>query len=148
MSQAADAFYRTVFDAPGGPEALAPRMSISAQVLRNKANPHSTTNHPTLTDIERAMAFTNDYQVLHALAASTGHVCVKVDSAASASDMAVLEHIAQVWSASGDVGRAVNETLADGRVEKHEVAQVKKAIYRTMRTLLELQDRLEGMAEK
>jgi len=148
MTTAADAFYRTVKDYPGGMESLAVRMGMNPQVLRNKANPNIATNHPTLSDVEKIMDLTGDYQVLDALAMSTGHVLIKVESNATPSDMAVLEMVTQVWAANGDVGAAVNETLADGRVELHEVAAVRKAIYRTQQALFELLSRLEGMAEK
>lgn len=144
----ADAFHRTVFDSPGGPESLAPRLGISAQVLRNKANPNIVTNHPTLSDVERVMMFTGDYQVLIELAANLGHTCHRVGDIAPASDMAVLELIAKVWSTNGEVGAAVNQTLADGRVEQHELAHVRQAVYRTTSALMEMLARLEGMAEK
>lgn len=143
-----DAFFQTVSDAPGGAESLAPRMGMSAQILRNKANLHSTTNVASGRDWHRAMVLTGDFRVLHALAADLGFVCFKQDDTAPASDMAVLELIAKVWAANGDVGSAINQTLADGRVEKHEVAHVRQAVYRTTSALMEMLSRLEGMAEK
>lgn len=143
-----DAFYATVFDSPGGPESLAPRLGMSAQVLRNKANPNIETNHPTLRDIRRAMSITGDLGVLHALAQEQSHVCIPVESDGQASDMAVLELIARVWQTNGCVGTAVNETLADGRVEKHEIDKVADQVHRTVTALHELLGRLKGMAEK
>lgn len=143
-----DAFYSTVFDSPGGTESLAPRLGMSAQVLRNKANPNIETNHPTLRDVRRAMSITGNVSVLHALAQEQGYVCIPVDSADQASDMAVLELIARVWQTNGSVGAAVNETLEDGRVERHEVAKVGEQIHRTVTALHELLSRLKGMAEK
>lgn len=144
----ADAFHRTVFDAPGGAESLAPRLGMSAQVLRNKANPNIPTNHPTLSDIERVMMFTGDYQVLIELAANLGHACHKVSDTTPACDMAVLELVTKVWVTNGDVGSAVTETLADGRVEKHELVKVRQSVYRTTSALMEMLSRLEGMVEK
>ncbi|TXG78922.1 hypothetical protein E6Q11_00085 [Candidatus Dojkabacteria bacterium] len=144
---AADAFYRTVKNAPGGYDSLAPRMGISAQLLRNKANPNVATNHPYLSDIEQVMTLTGDLSVLHALAKEQNCVVVPIESAVSASDMAVLELVAKVWSTNGDVGSAVNSTLADGRVEHHEVEQVAEAIHRTVTALHEMLARLKGMEE-
>lgn len=142
-----DAFYSTVHDAPGGAEALASRMGMRYGVLLNKANPNNPANVPSLAETDRAMALTGDYRVLHALAENHGHVCVKVDSDAPASDLAVLELVTQVWSANGNVGAAVEATLADGRVEAHEIKHVRAAIYRTQHALLAMLSRLEGMAE-
>lgn len=144
----ADAFHRTVHAAAGGCEALAVRLGMSAQVLRNKANPNSATNKPMLEDVDRVMALTNDYQVLHALAANHGYVCVHVGDNASACDMAVLETVTMIWAASGDVGTEVHTALADGRIEAHEVEKVNAAVFRMHRALEQMRTRVAGMAEK
>lgn len=142
-----DAFYRSVHDYPGGCESLAPRMGMSPAVLRNKANPHSTTNIPSLRDADAVMAITGDYSVLHELAANHGHVCIKVDADAPAGDLAVLELVTRVWAANGDVGHCVDEALADGRVDRRELERVRGAIYRTQQAMHSMLARLEDMAE-
>lgn len=143
-----DAFYQTVHSAEGGVEALAVRMGMSAAILRNKANVHSVTNKPMLDDADRAMGFTGNHAVLHALAQNHGYVCFKVGDDASASDMAVLELVTQVWTTNGEVGAEVNKSLADGRVDAGEVARVRAAVYRAQKALLEVVARLDGMAQK
>ncbi|TWI65187.1 phage regulatory protein CII [Pseudoduganella lurida] len=143
-----DAFYRTVHDAVGGCEALAVRLGMSAQILRNKANPNNPANRVLLEDVDQVMGITGDIRVLHALAANHGHVCVRTDPAASASDLAVLELVVQVMTGNGDVGAEVNRTLADGRVERHEIEAVEAAVYRTNQAMQQLVERLKGMAEK
>ncbi|WP_341772648.1 phage regulatory CII family protein, partial [Burkholderia pseudomallei] len=40
-----DAAYAVVHDYPGGSESLAPRLGMSAAVLRNKVNPNNATHH-------------------------------------------------------------------------------------------------------
>ncbi len=143
-----DAFHSTVHGAAGGCEALAVRLGMSPAILRNKANPNLATNKPMLDDIDRIMGITGDHRVLHALAANHGYVCVRVDDSHSASDMAILELITQVWSANGDVGAEVNRALADGRIEPHEIRLIKESIFRANRAMQEMLSRLEGMAEK
>lgn len=143
-----DAFNLTVHAYPGGAAALATRLDMSASLLRNKACPNNRTNVINLDDADRVMALTGDHGVLHALAKSHGFVCVKVEETATASDMAVLELVTQVWSTNGEVGAEVNRTLADGIVEAHEVERVRAAVYRTQRALLEVVARLDGMTEK
>jgi hypothetical protein len=143
-----DAFHLTVHGAAGGCEALAARMQMGAQVLRNKANPNSTTNKPTLEEVDRVMGLTGEHAVLHALARNHGYVCVRVETDASSSDVAVLELVTKVWSASGEVGAEVHATLADGIVEQHEITRVEAAVYRVVRALNEMTSRLRGMAEK
>ena len=143
-----DAFQATVFDAPGGPESLAPRLGMSAQILRNKANAYSTTNVAAGRDWDRVMGLTGDFRVLHALAKNHGFVCYEVDQSLCVSDMAILELVTKVWTTNGDVGAAVNSTLADGKVEQHELAVVRDAVYRLHQATMEMLSRLEGMAEK
>lgn len=149
----ADAAYHTVHDYPGGCESLAPRMRtlegkpMSVAVLRNKLNPHSSTNVLSLREADDIMALTGDYRMLDALAETHGHVCVKVANDTPASDMAVLELVTHVWCANGDVGKEVERTLADGRVEAREIKRVRAAIYRTQQALNAMLMRLEDMAE-
>jgi hypothetical protein len=142
-----DAFYRAVHGAAGGCEALAVRMGMSAAVLRNKANPNAVSNVVTLQDADRVMALTGDHGVLHALAANHGYVCVRAGGDVESSDVALLEIVAHIWATNGDVGKAVHEALADGRIERHEVERIKELVFRANRTMHELVARLDGMAE-
>lgn len=142
-----DAFHRTVHEAPGGCEALAVRLGYTAGLLRNKANPNSTTNVLTMDDASRVMEITENYDVLHALARQHGFVCTKIDEQ-PASDMAVLESVTDIWKSLGEVGTQVHTALADGRVDQHEVRNIEKAIYVSIRPMMELLARLNGMADK
>ena len=143
-----DAFFNTVHDYPGGAESLAPRMGMSPAILRNKADQNKEHNKPLLVDADKIMSITGDYRILDALAANHGRVCVEIPADADASDMAVLEVVTKVWQSNGDVGSAVHKTLEDGKVEKHELAKVRTAIYRQQKALNEMLMRLEGMAEQ
>jgi len=143
-----DAFHNTVHGAPGGCEAIAPRMGMSVGILRNKANPNSATNKPTLDEADRLMGVTGVHDILHALAANHGYVCVRVEEGASAADMAVLEMVTQVWQTNGEVGAEVNQALTDGRITRAEVDRVREAVRRAERALESVVARLEGMAER
>ncbi len=143
-----DAFHQTVHGFAGGCEALAVRLGMQATILRNKANPNSAANKPMLDDADRVMGITGDHRILHALALNHGYVCIKVEVEGSASDMAVLECITDMWATNGEVGAEVRRTLADGRVEQHEVVKVREAVYKAQRALEQMVARLNGMAEK
>lgn len=142
-----DAFHHTVHNYPGGPEALAPRLGMSAQVLRNKANVNSTTNKPTLDEAARVMTLADDFSILHAMAEANGFVLTKLDDQ-PASDMAVLENVTNIWQRMGDLAAEVQKTLADGRVEPHEVDACGAAAFKAVRPILQLIDTLDGMSEK
>lgn len=142
-----DAFYQTVHNAPGGAEAIAGRLGMSAQVLRNKANPNSATNKPTLDDADRLMGITGDFSILHALAEQHGFVLTRLDDQ-PASDMAVLENVTNIWQRLGELATAVHKTLEDGRVDAHEVDACSGAAFKAIRPILQLIETLDGMSEK
>ncbi|MEC9482548.1 MAG: phage regulatory CII family protein [Halomonas sp.] len=141
-----DAFYQTVHDHPGSAESLAPRMGMSAAVLRNKANPNNEYNKPTLGDVDKAMALTGDYRVLDALAANHGGIFVRMDKCEATTGVGLLGQITHVWSVEGDVGRCIEEMLDDGRIEPHELERVKEAVYHLQQSLAELVQSFEGAA--
>ena len=130
-----DAFHRTVHGAPGGCESLAVRLGMSPVILRNKANPNSTTNKPMLDDVDRVMGLTGDYQLLHALAQVHGFVCVPINPETNPDGMALIRLIGAVWQTEGEVGAELNAALEDGRVTKAELAQVTCAVKRCERAL-------------
>jgi hypothetical protein len=142
-----DAFHQTVHSAPGGCESIAPRMGMSAQVLRNKANPNSATNKPTLDDADRLMGLTGDYRLLFALAQNHGFTCTKIDEQPS-SDMAVLESVTDIWAKLGQLGAEVHKAMADGRIEAHEVKAIETLTFAAFRPMMQLVDRVNSMAEK
>jgi hypothetical protein len=141
-----DAFHQTVHSAPGGCESIAPRMGMSAAILRNKANPNSATNKPTLDDADRLMGVTGDFSILHALAQNHGFVCTRVDEQ-PAGDMAVLESVTDIWQHLGAFGAEVHKALADGRIEPHEVRAIESAAFTMFRPVMQLLARVNGMAE-
>ena len=143
---AKDAFHQTVHAAPGGCAALAVRLNMSPTILRNKANPNNPANVVTIDDVDRVMELTGDYSVLHALARQHGFVCTKIDEQ-PASDMAVLESVTDIWQSLGQVGTQVHTALADGRIDRHEVQSIEKAIFVSIRPMMELLARLNGMAQ-
>lgn len=141
-----DAFHRTVHEAPGGCEALAVRMGYTAGLLRNKANPNSTTNVLTMDDASRVMELTGCHDVLHALARQHGFVCTRIDEQ-PASDMAVLESVTGLWEKLGAFGGEIHQALADGRVDQHEVARIDQALFLVFQLAMQLRARVNGMAE-
>lgn len=143
-----DAFHATVHDAPGGCEALAVRMGMSSAILRNKANVNQPANKPTLEDVDCVMRLTGDLRVLDALAANHRRVCVEVEDAGSASDLAVLEIMTKVWCANGDFGAEVNRALEDGRIDRSELERIRERVMAADRAMHQLVARLEGMTEK
>lgn len=141
-----DAFYKTVHDFPGGCEALAQRLGYTAGLLRNKANPNSTSNVLTVDDASRVMELTGNYEFLDALCRQHGFVCTKLDEAPPC-DMAVLESVTGLWAALGGFGSEIHQALADGQVDAKEVAAVDKKMFAVLQEAMQLRSRFKGMAQ-
>lgn len=141
-----DAMHHTVHDYPGGSESLGPRMNIVAAVLRNKVNPNSTSHHLTLIEADRLMTMTGDHRILEALAQHHGYVLVPVDFDQPASDLAILELVTRVWRTNGDVGKAVDEALCDGKITSKELEHIQDTITQVEQAMHTMLARLKELA--
>lgn len=152
MSDLRIAVHRAARKFNGGIEALAaalssPDLQVKPQILRNQLVGNER-HFLSLDRAEEIVDLCDSDELAHAAAQQRGGVFLKLpDVDAASGDLAVLEMITHVWRAGGEVGRAVDETLADHVVERAEVAKVRQAIYRQQQTLMAMLSRLEGMAE-
>ncbi|MGL6245685.1 phage regulatory CII family protein [Pseudomonas sp.] len=152
MSDLLIAVNRAASKFKGGKEALAAALSspdhqVKPQILRNQLVGNER-HFLSLDRAEEIIDLCDSDELAHAAARQRGGVFVKLPTdGAPAGDLAVLELVTHVWRANGDVGRAVDEALADGRVDEAELADVKAAIYRVQQTMVAMLGRLEGMAE-
>ncbi|SDV47930.1 phage regulatory CII family protein [Chitinasiproducens palmae] len=143
----ADATHAMVHDYAGGSESLAPRIGMSPAVLRNKVNPNNATHHLTVAELDRLIGVTGDVRPLRALVHQHGYVMIPVSADGCAADLDVVEHLAVLMVRQGAVGKSVYETLADGRVEQHEVDHVKRNALAVSEALQHLVAALQGMSE-
>lgn len=143
-----DTAHAVAHDYEGGCESLAPRMGVSAQVLRNKVNPNIATHHLTLAEAVRMTDLANDRRILEAWARQLGLAVIEIPQADNCADGDVIEMMSESWLTHGEIGRAINDTFADGRVEMHEVRRIRDAIWTHLSKLFGLSGRIEGMAEK
>jgi len=152
MSDLRLAVHRAARGFKGGIEALAAAMSspehaVKPQILRNQLAGNER-HGLHLETAEAIVDLCDSDELAHAAAQQRGGVFLKLPDVDTASgDLAVLEMITHVWRAGGEVGRAVDETLADHVVEVSEVAKVRQAIYRQQQTLMAMLARLEEMAQ-
>ncbi|MGL0786562.1 phage regulatory CII family protein [Xanthomonas translucens] len=116
-----DAAHKTVHAYPGGSESLAPRIGMSAAVLRNKVNPNNTTHHLTLAEASEVMGVTGDDRILHALAAQHGYTLQRVDTPTTGS---LLTALLSASSAKGKLAEIINEALTDGRITPNEANDI------------------------
>ncbi|MCM2537688.1 phage regulatory CII family protein [Burkholderia glumae] len=142
-----DAAHKVIHGYPGGCESLAPRLGMAPQVLRNKANPNTESHHLTLMNVVVATELTDDDLILKTWARERGYLLVKMPTAESCSDGEVVELMAKTWETNGDIGREVNKTLEDGRVEAHEVAKIERSAWDHFSAVVGLVGRIRGMVE-
>lgn len=143
-----DAAHALALEYDGGCESLAPRIGMSAHVLRNKVNPNNKTHHLTLAEAVRMSVLTKDRRIVEAFAREMGLVCIELPEPENCADADVIEMMAKTWETNGDVGREVNAIFADGRVEQHEIPGLKNRALKHVRTVLGLVSRIAGMAER
>lgn len=152
MSELRNAVWHAAKNFRGGIEAMAAALStvsrkVNPQTLRNQLCGNER-HHLHIDDAEAIIDLCDSDELAHAAARQRGGVFLKLPSdSIPASDLAVLELVTHVWRANGDVGKAVDETLSDGRVEKHEIQAVRLAIYKQQAAMMEMLQRLEAMSE-
>lgn len=146
MSLLRSAVHRAGRSFRGGIEHLALDLKKNPGVLRNQLS-GSDRHNLSIVDAETIIDLCDSDELAHAAAQQRGGVFVKLpeDEALAACDLAVLELVTHVWRANGDVGTAVDDALADGRVEHWELAKVRAAIYRTQQAMTAMLMRMEGM---
>lgn len=116
-----DAAHKTVHAYPGGSESLAPRIGMSAAVLRNKVNTNNTTHHLTLAEASEIMGVTGDDRILHALASEHGYTLQRADSPVHGTVIAALLAAA---SLKGKLASIVAEALQDERITPNEAREI------------------------
>ncbi|WP_288431799.1 phage regulatory CII family protein [uncultured Stenotrophomonas sp.] len=140
-----DAAYDTVHQYPGGSEALAPRMGMSAATLRGKVNPNTDRNLLSLQEADALMARTGDYRILHALCAEHGFIAQRVDAPESGTLITALLAAA---AAKGDLAELVSEAMADNRITPNEADAIARACQQVMAALVQVSQHAEAAAER
>lgn len=140
-----DAAYDTVHQYPGGSEALAPRMGMSAATLRGKVNPNTDRNLLSLQEADALMARTGDYRILHALCAEHGFIAQRVDAPESGTLITALLSAA---AAKGDLAELVSEAMADNRITPNEADAISRACQQVMAALVQVSQHAEAAVER
>jgi hypothetical protein len=142
-----DAAYAVVHDYPGGTESLGPRVGVSPAVLRNKVNPNNDTHRLTWDEAIRITVVTGDPRMLDAFAAEVDRITVVIPKEQPC-DMDVLSDACALVAEVGDYMRAIHTALADGRLTKSELADVRRKAMTAMSKVAALTACLDGMAEE
>ena len=118
-----DAAYHTAHRYPGGVATLALRMGMKASTLNHKVSVTNHTHHLTVQEAVLMQAMSGDCSVLHSMAASLGHVALKLDPTAEAQPMAEVARMVREFS---ELLTRVTGSLEDGTVTLNEVRGCQK----------------------
>lgn len=105
------AIANTVHRFPGGVEALAKRMGMSANTLQHKVNLNNTTHHLTAVELARLQRATGDYSASARLVAPGGYACVLVNPTTPAN---VMDGVARMTNAMAELINAVHDATESG----------------------------------
>jgi len=119
-----DAAYATVHDYPGGSESLAPRLGMSAAVLRGKVNPNNDRNVLSLAEADTIMGVSGDHRMLHALAAEHGYTLQPIEGDGPG---CLMDAVLATSAAKGDLSAVIARALSDGVISPNELADIGKA---------------------
>lgn len=124
-----DVLYSVARAYPGGIEALAPRMGVTAPVLRNKLRPGIDTHYMSFEQVSLLLELVDEARVpnaklpIRAFCWRHGMVALDVTriKAEPTGDTDLNRAYGNVLNELGDISKKFGEALADGRVSHAEV---------------------------
>ena len=149
MSTLRAAIWRAARGLDGGIETAARLLKRNPQTMRNSLVSQDR-NKLDIGDAEAIIDLADSDELAIAAARQRGGVFIKLEGGhaeSDLSDMALLELVTKVWRTSGDVGRVVDEVLADGRIDLTEVAKVREAITKAQQGLADMLRKVEVLAQ-
>lgn len=114
-----DALYHAVHDYPGGVAALAARMGLKASTLYSMANPREDAHPWSMQRVMQVAAMTGDHRIAHAICEACGGVFIPLGKPADGAAGAY-QRMVSAAAAFGDVARAFENAMKDGRITPRE----------------------------
>jgi hypothetical protein len=148
-----DALYKAARAYPGGIEALAQAMGMSANVLRNKLAPTIASHYPsfeevsTIVELCQSAGVADAHLPLHALLVRHGMAAFIVPQPEQSSSDDLSQTVCRVMSQVGAVAAAVSCALMDGRVTAAEADLIEREFHGALAALGEWRARLRLRAE-
>ena len=143
-----DALYKVARSYPGGIEALAQCMGISANVLRNKLAPTIASHYPSFEEVSAIVDLCHKAGVpdahlpLHALLVRHGMAAFVVPQPAQIGEDDLSQTVCRVMSQVGAVAEAVSTALMDGKVTAAEADLIEREFQGGLSALGEWRARL------
>jgi hypothetical protein len=146
-----DAMHKLVHEYPhGGLVALAARLEMPQQTLRNKASldrpdGEPRNSHFRLYEVARINRLCNSLALAQSFAADVGAVVMRLPEVPECGDAALLDMVLTANDEYGQACAALRDALADGEVDRKEFAKLERETFEAVRAQLELLERVRGM---
>jgi FAD/FMN-containing dehydrogenase len=147
-----DALYKQARGYPGGLEALAQRMGISVNVLRNKLSPVIGTHYPSFEEVSEITELCQEARrddALFAIRAMNwrhGLVAFQVPTASCLSDDELATNIYRVVKEIGEVANSVSGALEDRKITHAEFDLIERDFAEAMGALITWRERVRARA--
>lgn len=145
-----DALYNAARAYPGGIEALAQRMHISPNVLRNKLRPAIDTHHANFEEVSVIVELLEEAKVdiaflpLHAFCWRHNHVALQLPSGdVDADDL--LKQVVEIMSSDGALAGDINKALAgDHKIDGRELVTIEERLEGCIGNLVALRNKVRA----
>jgi len=148
-----DALYKVARNYPGGIEALAQGLGISANVLRNKLAPTIASHYPSFEEVSAIIDLCHRAGVsesmlpLHAMLTRHGMAAfvVPVPDQVGSDDLS--QTVCKVMAQVGAVAEAVSDALMDGKVTEAEADLIEREFHNALSAMGEWRERIRQRAK-
>ena len=136
-----DALYTLARAYPGGIDALAAKMEISPNVLRNKLAPGISTHHASFEEASRVIELCQQAGVpdaempLHALLLRHGMAGFQAPAQEAQGSLDLSQAVCKAMAQLGDVAEVVSQALLDGKVDDREADQIEREFQEALAAL-------------
>ena len=145
-----DALYKIARAYPGGLEALAAKMGVSVNVLRNKLAPGIESHYPSFEELSVIVEYCDQAGVkdahmpLHALLSRHGMAAFVIPEPNQVSEDDLSQTVCRVMSRVGDVAEAVSTALLDGVITDAEADLIEREFQSALTVLGEWRARIRA----
>ena len=149
-----DALYKIARAYPGGIDALALKLNISANVLRNKLAPGIATHYPSFEEVSVIIHACHEAGIkeallpLHAMLSRHGMAAFVVPEPEQVNNDDLSQTVCRVMSQVGNVAEAVSEALIDNVITEREADLIEREFQGALTALGEWRARIRLHKEK
>jgi len=134
------ALYHAAREYPGGVKAIAAVFGLNPTTLQHKLSPTHQPHRANIDDLEAVLTTTLDDRILDAVGEMAGGALwVRPDAHQATSQMDLLGTIAELQQELAEMLDSVAESTADGIVDAHERAELRKRARHLMQAVLALE---------